>query len=191
MKAMKQTGSFLISALVFAGNAYAEVAEKAEKSPMPQMDTTWYGNQLLWLAVSFIALYIVVAKLITPSIASVLNTRESAINDAIRDAERARYEAESTRGNVESAGHGARQRSAEIMAKVQAENTSNAAAAMAKLDHELSRKADHAAALLDEAVKKANASVDTAAQDLAQAITARLLSGEDLQSAPALKIAKR
>jgi len=157
---------------------------------IPQMDQTWYPNQLLWLAISFLLMYILVSTFIAPSIKKVLDTRESAINDAIAEAERAKAEAESTKGTAASESNSARMKAAEIMAAAQAENSKAAADAMAKLDHDLEHKANHAEAVLTDAVVKAQSSVETAAHELAEAMTAALLGNTTARAdAPKLKLA--
>lgn len=63
----------LISSFVFAAHA----ASAAEEGGIPQMDQTWYPNQLLWLAVSFCLLFLIVSRFIAPRISGILTTRES------------------------------------------------------------------------------------------------------------------
>ena len=155
---------------------------------IPQMDQTWYPNQLLWLAVSFILMFILVSRVIVPSISTVLATRESAINDAIAEAERAKVEAEKTRGNASSEGQSARIKAAEIIAAAQAENSKAAAEALAKLDHELAQKVSHAAAVLEDAVIKAQSQLDGAANSLATSISAALLGAGAIAEADAPKL---
>lgn len=180
---MKQTRLILAATLLASTSASA--------SSLPQMDPTWYPNQLLWLAISFGALYAAVSLFIAPAIKHVLAEREDAISQAIAEAERAKHEAESTRGNSESAGHDARIRAAEAMAKAQAENNANAAEAIAKLDNELSRRADHAAAILEDSLAKAKAGVEASAQSLAAIMVEKLLSdaAPSDANAPKLKLA--
>jgi F-type H+-transporting ATPase subunit b len=180
---MKQT-HLTFSAVLLASTS-------ASASSLPQMDPTWYPNQLLWLAISFGVLYAAVGLFIAPTIKSILGTREDAISEAIAEAERAKHEAESTRGNSESARHDARIRAAEAMAKAQAENNANAAEAIAKLDNDLARRADHAAAILEDTVAKAKAGVEASAQSLAMAMAEKLLSdaAPSDATAPKLKLA--
>ncbi len=170
-----------IPLLLAASAAHAE-------GEIPQMDQTWYPNQLLWLAVSFLLMFVLVSKFIAPVVSGVLKTRESAINDAIREAERAKAEAESTRGAATSESQSARMKAAEYMAAAQAENSKAAAEAMAKLDNEISRKAGHAAAILEDAVTKAQNGIDEAAQSLAAAMTAALLGDKPQAAADAPKL---
>ena len=163
----------------------------AHASSLPQMDPTWYGNQLLWLAVSFGLLYACVSLFIAPSIKAVLDTRENAISDAIAEAERAKHAAESTRSDTGNSSQTARAKAAETMAKALAENNAEAAQAIAKLDHDLARRADHAAAVLEDSVKKASAGVDEAAKSLAATMAAKLLANTPNEAAaPKLKLAK-
>lgn len=158
---------------------------------MPQLDPTWYSNGVFWLVVCFMALYVAVARVIVPSIAQVIETRENAITTAIREAERAKHEAESTQGVAISESHQAFAKASELMAKVQAENSRDAAEAFAKLDRDLKSRADHAAAVIEDAVAKAGKGVNAAALELAEVITAKLLGaahgGEE--SAPKVKLA--
>lgn len=106
---------------------------------IPQMDQTWYPNQLLWLAISFTLLFIVVSTVIAPSIRSVLHTRESAIRHAIAEAEHARAQAESSRSQATSASQSARSKAMELITAAQVENSRNAANELSKLDHELAK----------------------------------------------------
>jgi F-type H+-transporting ATPase subunit b len=155
------------------------------------MDPTWYPNQLLWLAVSFFALYAIVARFIAPSIKTVLDTRANAIDEAIAEAERAKRAADATRGDSESAGSDARNRAADILAKTQSEINRDAADATAKLNREIERRAEHAAAVLEDAVAKASAGVDAAAQSLAETMAQKLLGSAagKASTEPHLKLA--
>lgn len=169
MTRSKQTAlATLTLAMLASGSAHA--------GGLPQMDHHWFGNELLWLAVSFLVLYVAVAKFIAPSIEQVLHTRAHAIDEAIHEAERAKQAAEATRGTAESTGNDARQRASEIMAQAQAKSSAEAAEAFAKLDKELERKAGHAEALVADAVKKAESGIDAAAESLATAMAEQLLT---------------
>lgn len=177
--------------LVSAPFALAASVANAEGAGLPQLDATWFGNQLFWLAVSFAILFTFISRFVVPVISGVLATRDDAISGAIREAERAKHEAESTRGSATSESQIARTRAAELMAKVQAENSRDAAEAIAKLDHDLARRASQAAAVLDDAVAKAAADVEASAKSLAATITQKLLgtSIDSEANAPKLKLA--
>lgn len=161
----------------------------AHADSLPQMDTTWYANELLWLAFSFATIFALVSWFIAPTIKAVIRTRENAIADAIREAERAQAEADSTRGAATSEHESARVKAVELLANAQAEANRAAADAMAKLDHELNRKASQTAAILEEAVARAQSGIDAAAQSLASSIAGSLLNQPAQSDEPKLKLA--
>ena len=169
---MKQLHFGSLSGLVvlMASTAYAQ-------DGIPQMDQTWYANQLLWLAISFALLYAVVSCFIAPRISGMLTTRETAIAEAIAEAQTAKRAAQTASGDVAVTSQSARMRAAEIMAAAQAAHAQEAAEAVAKLDHTLEREAGHAHHLLAEAVTKARATLHDAAEDIARAMAEKLLAG--------------
>lgn len=158
---------------------------------MPQMDPTWFTNGFVWLFVSFLVLYLAVARFIVPSIASVLTARDEAIEGAIREAEKTRHEAESARGSGANESNSARASAAEIIAKAQMEASSDASEAVAKIDRDLSQRISHASAVLEDAVAKAKSGIDAAAQEVANAMIQKLSgAAEHSSEAPKLKLAK-
>lgn len=174
--------------------ALLSTAAQAEEGAIPQMDQTWYPNQLFWLAISFGILFLIVSRLIVPTISSVLKTRENAIEQAIAEAERAKAAAESTRGSSASTSQDTRVKAAEIMAQTQAEISKEAASQLGRIDRELARKAENAIAVLEDALKKAESSVAEATESLAAAMVGKLLGDSNTVEAPAepkLKLAKR
>ena len=163
---MKLLRTFAILALS-ASPAFAE--------GLPQMDQSWYANQLLWLAVSFGSLFVIVSLFIAPTAAGILNTREKAISEAIAEAEKAKAAADLTKSDFESGDQSARIKAAELMAKAQAENTAAAAEATAKLDHDLARKVQQAETRIADARKEALTGMQDATANLAASMAAKLL----------------
>ena len=155
--------------------AMSLLASNAHAAGLPQLDHTWYANQLLWLVVSFGLLYTVVSCIVAPSINSVLKTRSSAIDDAIREAERAKEMAESTKSNAESANLDARNQASAFLAKAQAETSANALEALAKLDHDLAKKLSQADVRIEDTKNKALSAINAATVSLASAMASKLL----------------
>jgi len=155
------------------------IAAPAYAEGIPQMDQTWYANQLFWLAISFTLLYAAVARFIAPTAAKILGAREQAINEAISEAERAKREAESTRLGSEAGGESARAKAGEIMAQAAATASKEASDALAKLEVELAHKASQAEARIVDARAKATANMQQATSDLAAAMASKLL-GHDV-----------
>ena len=59
---------------------------------MPQLETGDYGPQLVWLAITFIALYLVMSRIALPRVASVVDNRRDRIANDLDTAARLRQE---------------------------------------------------------------------------------------------------
>ncbi len=46
---------------------------------MPQFDPTWFPSQIFWLAVIFLAFYVVLSKLVLPKLGAAIEGREKQI----------------------------------------------------------------------------------------------------------------
>src|SRR3990167_525344 len=69
---------------------------------MPQLDTSTFPTQLFWLGVCFITLYLILAYISLPKIASVLKIREETIEEKINKASMYREQAEGLLADYES-----------------------------------------------------------------------------------------
>ena len=70
---------------------------------MPQFDFTSFAPQLIWLAISFIALYFVMARIALPRIANVLEERRDRIADDLDQAEQLKLKTEEAIATYEQA----------------------------------------------------------------------------------------
>ena len=59
---------------------------------MPQLVVTDYMPQLVWLAITFILLYVLMSRLLLPKVGSVLVERDRYIEDELGRAERLKAE---------------------------------------------------------------------------------------------------
>ncbi|NND48972.1 MAG: F0F1 ATP synthase subunit B', partial [Rhizobiales bacterium] len=70
---------------------------------MPQLDFSTYIPQLVWLAISFIALYLLMARVALPRIATVIEERRDRIASDLDEAERSKAESEAAVAAYEAA----------------------------------------------------------------------------------------
>lgn len=144
----------------------------AKEGSLPQLDPTWYASQVFWLAVHFIALYIIAAKLILPRIAESLGRRESRISTDLQQADHLQKEATEARTSYEKA-------LAEARASAQAvrdQTLATAAAEQAKAEQALAAELAHKATAANEKIAQASAAVRTRMRDVAAEASAEIVA---------------
>jgi F-type H+-transporting ATPase subunit b len=107
---------------------------------MPQLDPTSFAPQLLWLAVSFVVLYLMLARLLVPRVHSVLLFRSRTLTGDIEAAGLMKSQAEEARINYETALADARVRSQQMLDETQAAITARAQAKQAEIDAAIEQK---------------------------------------------------
>ena len=60
---------------------------------MPQLDITTFSPQIIWLFITFIILYVLMAKVALPRIGNILEQRQARIDDNLNAAQNLRNEA--------------------------------------------------------------------------------------------------
>ncbi len=150
-------------------------ADALAKTELPQLDSSSFGNQLFWLGITFVTLYLIVRNMVVPNIASVLDSRAETIADAIAKAEAFKRHADEAKGGAEAGSQHARNRAAELLATAQADAAKHHADALAGLNATLATESDAAQATITKAVAAANTELEQAAAGLARTIAEKLL----------------
>jgi F-type H+-transporting ATPase subunit b len=70
---------------------------------MPQLDVSTYLPQIVWLAITFIALYVLMARVGLPAVGAMLDQRRNKISDDFDKAEQMKTEAEAVMAAYERA----------------------------------------------------------------------------------------
>lgn len=142
---------------------------------MPQFDPAGFAPQLVWLAITFVALYLILARIALPRIADVLEHRADHIADDLDRAEGMNKQAESALAAYEAGLAEARARAHDIAAEKREAVKAEAAAHQARLGVELKARIAEAEAGIAAASDKAMASVGDVAAEAALAVVARLI----------------
>jgi F-type H+-transporting ATPase subunit b len=127
---------------------------------MPQFWLEDFAPQLVWLVLSFAAMYLLMAKVALPRVADILETRQDRIADDLDQAEQLKQQAETVIAEYEAALQEARSEAQAILARTAAE----AAEAAEKRSHEV---ADRLAAQANEAAQRIAKAKEEALGDLA------------------------
>jgi len=158
---------------------------------MPQLDPSTFPPQLVWLAITFIALYLLMSRVALPRIGAVLDERRERITEDLEKASQLRQEAESILAEYEQGLAAARAEAQAIGRTVADEISAITAAAQEELGRELAEKTREAEARIAVAKQAALENVRAISVEVAQAATARLI-GEEFSAAdiePAVEFA--
>ena len=145
---------------------------------MPQLDFSTFAPQLVWLAITFILLYGLMAWVALPRIGKVIDQRAAQIESDLREAQRLRTESEAVHAAYDRALAEAR---AEAQAKLRETGARLAAEAnerQREAGAKLAQETEAAEARIAAARSTALANVRTIAVEVANATAARLIGSE-------------
>jgi F-type H+-transporting ATPase subunit b len=142
---------------------------------MPQFDPAVWSPQVVWLAISFVALYLLMTKIVLPRLSDVLEEREHKINENLRRAEILREDSEVAVAEYERTMSEARSEAQETLRAVREKIAKEAAERHAELGRHLQADVAAAEARIFEAREKAEEGIRDMAVDVAAAAAERLL----------------
>ena len=90
---------FILVVLLFKYNSYVAQADEG-KAGLPQLDFNTYPSLIFWSVVSLIIGYILMKYLVTPNIKSILNNRETNIQNDLVKAKTSSQETEKIKENI-------------------------------------------------------------------------------------------
>ncbi|MEQ9560043.1 MAG: F0F1 ATP synthase subunit B' [Rhodospirillales bacterium] len=141
---------------------------------MPQLDFTTYVPQIIWLVISFTAMFLVMWKVCVPRIGGALEARQKKIEQNLERAAELKAEAEAAIAAYEKALTEARATAHEEIVKVQADLKAKQDAEEAKLSQTLQARIKEGEAAIDKALQDALAGLDAMATEVATAACERL-----------------
>ena len=121
---------------------------------MPQLNPEFFISQLFWLLITFSFLLVFLWRISLPRISSVLERRESKINNDIKIAKQLQTEAEEIQNQIELQLGETRQHMASLIKESELNFQNKATTKLSKLDSELSNKIDESANIIENNKKK-------------------------------------
>lgn len=141
---------------------------------MPQLVIEDFLPQLVWLAITFTALYVVMARIALPRIGGVIEDRRDKIADDLEAADRFKRDAEDALTAYEESLADARAKALAIAGETRAKVTAENDAEKAKVEADLEKQIADAEGRIAQTRNDAMANVSTVAKDITAALTAEL-----------------
>jgi len=142
---------------------------------MPQLNPLDWAPQLIWLAVTFSILYLLMKYVALPRIGSVIEARAARIAGDLAAADKMRRQTEEAIAAYEQALAEARQKAHAIVEEGREKLNEEMATERAKLESELGKKSAEAERRIAEAKNSAMREVNAVAADVAADIVQRLI----------------
>jgi len=157
-------------------------ATEAATPGMPQLDFSTFGNQIFWLVVTLVVIYLILSRVALPRIAGVLAERSGTISNDIAAAEELKAKAVAAEEAYNQALSDARAEAAKIVASTKADMKAELDAAIAKADAEISQKTAESEKVISEIRATALESVEEVAKNTAMALVSALGGKEDAKT---------
>jgi len=152
-----------------------DTTSAAESAPgLPQLDFSTFPNQIFWLVVTLVVIYMVLSRVALPRIASVLAERQGTITNYIAAAEELREKAAEAEAAYDKALADARAEAGRIGAETKAEVQAEIDVGIKKADGEIAARTAESEVKIAEIRDGATAAVREVAKDTAEAVVAAM-----------------
>ena len=151
----------------------AETVQHAEG--MPQLDFSTFPNQIFWLVVTLVVIYLVLNRVALPRIAGVLADRQRAIQSDVAAAEELKLKAGEAEEAHKQALAEARAESNRIIAEAKAEIQKDLDDALVRADAEIAARTAESERRIAEIRASAADSVEEVARDTALAVVEAIM----------------
>jgi F-type H+-transporting ATPase subunit b len=152
-------------------------------SSFPPFDSSTFGSQLLWLAIAFGALYLLMSRVALPRIGEILEVRRDRIEGDLAEAERMRQKTDQALADYEQALAGARSKAQGIAEDTRNKMKAEQAEKRSEVEADLARKMADAEARIQATKAEALGNVDEIATDTVQALVQQLLGKVPVKTA--------
>lgn len=168
-----------------------EAAGEAEKAVgMPQLDFSTWPNQIFWLMVTLVVIYLVLSRIALPRIGAVLAERKGTITNDLAAAEELKLKAVQAEKTYNEALASARGEAAKIVAAAKADIQKDLDTAIAKADIDIAAKAAESEKTIGEIRAGAVDAITEVARDTAKELVAALGGTADAKTVTAAVAAR-
>lgn len=177
---------------IIAEEVQTDVGVEHPDSGMPQLEIGDYTPQLVWLAITFIALYLLMSRVALPRIATVIESRRDRIASDLDAAERLRRETDEVIAAYEQELAEARNKAHRIAAETRDKLNAELGEERAQIESELAERTAAAEKRIAESRDRALSEIDKVAAGAAADIVEALIGAKptDKEVGAALKAAK-
>ena len=158
------------------------------KGAFPPFDSQTFASQLVWLVITFVLLYALMAKVALPRVGGIIAERQKRIDDDLAQANAFKTNSDTALAAYEKALAEARARAQAIAGEMRDKQAAEAQAARKKLEAELSAKLAEAEEIIAASKQAAMTNVRSIAADAAKAIVERLIGTAPPDSAIAAAV---
>ncbi|MDG1169693.1 MAG: F0F1 ATP synthase subunit B' [Sulfitobacter sp.] len=165
-------------------------AEVVSAPGMPQLDFSTWGNQIFWLVLALIAIYMILSRVALPRIGAVLAERAGTITNDLSAAEDLKAKALEAEDAYNKALADARAEAHRIVEEAKLEIKADLDIAIAKADTEIAAKSAESEKAIAEIRASAMENVKVVAKDTAKEIVAAMGGKADAKTITAAVTAR-
>jgi F-type H+-transporting ATPase subunit b len=141
---------------------------------MPQLAFETFASQLVWLAITFVVLYLIMAKVVVPRIGGILEDREQRIRSDLDKAEALKADTDRAIADYEAKLAEARANAGEMIAGMKADVNAEIDKRRAEIDTELDARQAEAEQQISAQREAALGSLDDIAKSVTSALVEKL-----------------
>ena len=172
----------ILNSKIALGIGATFVASPALAAGLPQLDPSTYSSQVIWLVITFVILYALMAKVALPKIGDVLEERQNKIDDNLAKAEELKSQSDAAAKAYEASLADARTKAQDAIREVKEAAHAEASARQTEMNNKLQAKISDSEQVITKARDEAMSGIKEVATDVAAAAVAKLI-GDDPKDA--------
>jgi len=145
---------------------------------MPQLDVSFFAPQIFWLFITFVALYLLLARVALPRIGGMIEQRRDRIADDLDEASRFKAQTDDAIAAYETSLATAKAKASAIAQETRDALGAETDRERIKVEASLSEKAKEAEARIAKTKQKAVANIKEVAAETAQAVVQKLIGAK-------------